>query len=469
MIKFRQKEFIALTSILTGAQIAQAGAGILQGNKQNKIQKEQAEEANRIQERQNIRETRLQQQQNQKMNELQKQQTKIANQQFNQNLKLARKTGLSVQPTITATQPQQQQFSRVTEGAGFVKNLGTIARGRGLNKVLAGAAITGAVSGTGAYLVDKAIQKDVKKSGILKIEKPELTEEEKAAKKKKRNRKLLMAAGTGAALVGGGIAAKKGKFGQDVKDLADKVTPGSVMNKVKSGARTVKEATKDYFAPIDNKTGKRRPDTLNLAITGVSTVAPAAIYALKKKKLKDQIKQSEEDSSEEKEKTYSRIKVNTENLKNKNGYKGTAADDILRARTNRLYSPKGRTEAYKVKDWWNKFKKKPGDTLLDTLSFRTGGGGKKGVRGFGKDLIKIGKETGNETSQKVGRYIVDNPKKAMLGSAALGLGVIRTAKRKLGGATSKVLEKVDPNAYAYAKYGAQVVPQNKKEEEKEDE
>ena len=412
-------------------------------------------------------ETRARIQENNNNAALQMQTLKNQKNEFNKTYRLARKG-----------------FSAVKEGAGFVKNLGTIARGRGLNKVLASAAITGAVSGTGAYLVDKAIQRDAKKSGILKVEKPELTEEERAAKKKKRNRKLLMAAGTTAALVGGGLAAKKGKFGNDVKEIADKVTLDSIKNKAISGAKTFKEAAKDYYAPVDKETGKRRLNTLEVAVTGISTAAPAAIYALKKKQLKDQIKQSEseEDSTKEKEKTYSKIKINTGNLKNsfkkassagetqffnrnKDGYKGTVADDILRARANKLYAPKGRTERYRVKDWWKNFKNKPGETLLDTLSFRTGGGGKKGVRGFGDDLIKIGKETGNKTSQKVGKYIVENPNKAMLGSAALGFGVIRTAKRKLGGATSKVLEKVDPNAYAYSKYGAQPILENYEEEQ----
>ena len=384
---------------------------------------------------------------------------------------------------------QQRVYSNaVKEGAGFVKNLGTIAKGRGLPKVLASAAVAGAVSGTGSYLVDKAIQKDAKKSGILKIEKPELTKEEKAAKKKKRNRKLVIAAGTGALLAGGTIAAKKGKLGSDMKKAVSKVTSRAIKDKTKSGVNTVKEATKDYFAPVDERTGKRRVDKLNLALIGISTAAPAVTYLQKKKLVKDQIKQSEIDNNEsakEKEKAYS-IKINTKKIKSglnkaasavekqffkgrsKNKHEGTGSDiaDIaLKARTSKLYAPKGRTERYKVKDWIHKLKDKPGETLLDTLSFRTGGGGKQGVLGFGDDLEKLGKSTGNKTSQKIGKYIKEHDKAAMLGSAAVGFGVIRKAKNKMYELGSKSIEKMDPNAYAYAKYGAQVIPQEEKEDE----
>ena len=471
----QSKTFSKVGAVLGGAANLGMGAlnsGAVTTAMSMKMNKDQLKSNEKIATQENENralETRARVRENNNATALKMQELKNQKNEFNKSYKLARK---------------QKAYSKVKEGAGFIKNLGTIAKGRGLNKVLAAAAVTGAVSGTGSYLVDKAIQRDAKKSGILKVEKPELTEEEIKAKKKKRNRKLLLTAGTTAALVGTGIAAKKGKLGTDMKDIANKVTFKSVKDKAKSGARTIKEATKDYFAPVDERTGKRRPDTLNLAITGVSTAAPAVMYALKKKQLKDQIKQSESDAdnnTQEEEKTYSKIRMDNisggfkkaassigekfnNNSKNKKEYKGTVADTILRARTKKLYSPKGRTERYKVKDWWGKFKNKPGETLLDTLSFRTGGGGKKGVKGFGEDLVKIGKETGNETSQKVGKYIKDNPEKAMLGSAVLGFGVIRTAKRKLGGATSKALEKVDPNAYAYAKYGAQPIPSKDKEE-----
>lgn len=495
MIKFRQKEFVLPLAAIGGSLltngVVSAGVGAVGQLGAAKTAAKQQEESDRTQERiarqqniQAVKDRQAQQKQAQDQLAFQKQQLKAANNQYNKQLKLARKTGVSVTPNITVTQPQQQQFSKTTEAAGFVKNLGTLAKGRGLNKVLAGAAVTGAISGTGAYLVDKAIQRDANKSGILKVERPELTKEEKAAKKKKRNRKLITAAGTTAALVGSGIAAKKGLFGSDVKNIASKVTLESIKKKARDGVSTAIEATKDHYAPINKETGKRKLDKLNLVVSGIGTATPAAMYVLKKKQLKDQIKQSEQPNTEEEEKTYSKIdfgkiKSGIKNAtsageahfrnKNKNSYQGNAADAIQRSRINRLYAPKGRTERYKVKDWLHNLKKNPGDTLLDTLSFRTGGGGKKGVSGFGNDLIRIGKETGNETSQKVGKFIVDHPKTAMVGSAGLGFGVIRTAKRKLSGLGSKALEKVDPNAYAYSKYGAQPILQDNKEEETKDE
>lgn len=376
--------------------------------------------------------------------------------------------------------PKQSMFSKVKEAAGFAKNLGTIAKDRGVNRRMAGALVSGAVAGTGAYLVDKAIQKDVKKSKVLKIERPEESPEEAKARKKKRNRRIAGSVLGTAALVGTGVAAKKGKLGKDSKDIASKVINTKyVGSKLKSGAHTVKEATKDYFAPVNEKTGKRRPDYLNLGLTGLSIAAPGAMYLQKKKAIKDQIKQSE-GQPEEDERTYSKknngfnlgkLKKNLDKLRDtgenayfqrdnkpgKKNYKGSALDIPLRARTSNLGKPKGQTRGMKAKDWIKDLKKKPGETLLGTLSFRTGGGGRKGVSRFGKDLEKLGKETGNKTSQKVGKFVQDNPKTALLGSAALGYGVIRTARNKISGATSKAIEKVDPNAFAYAKYGAKPI------------
>ena len=491
MIKFRQKEFIALTSILTGAQIAQAGAGILQGNKQNKIQKEQAEEANRIQERQNIRETRLQQQQNQRMNELQKQQTKIANQQFNQNLKLARKTGLSVQPTITSTQgqqPQQISYSEKTkEATGFIKNLGTLAKERGLHRAMAGALVSGAITGGSAYAVDKAIQRDIKKSGNFKLSEPELTEEEKKAQKKKRRNKAILSGLGTATVVGSTIAAKKGKFGPKVSGVANKYVSRESARKVGS---ILKDAGRDYFTHIDEDTGKRKLNKLSLALTGVSLASPAVMYKIKKKQYEDQVKQSE-GNTEEKEKNYSskssagninfeklgrNIKKairNNDQRNKKRSYNGTIFDIPVRSRTfkdqlkNAVRKTKHTLKTAKsdIKKGWGEFKKAPVESTLGVVSEHYLGGGRRGVPKFGKDLEELGQKTGNKTSQKVGKFIQSNPKTALAGSIVVGGVAIRGARNKVWGTTNRVLEKVDPNAFAYSKYGAQPIPPKNEEED----
>ena len=474
MIKFRQKEFVlplaAIGSSLLTNGVVSAGVGAAGQLGAARTAAKQQEESDRTQERiarqQNIqaaKDRQAQQKQAQDQLAFQKQQLKAANNQYNKQLKLARKTGVSVTPNITVTQPQQQQFSRASEATGFVKNLGTLAKERGLHKALAGTAVAGAVAGGGAYLVDKAIQRDIKKSGKFEVAKPEKSEKDK----KKRRRKLIAGAAGTAALLGGTIAAKKGAFGDKTKDVVSKVVSRDSAGKV---GKTFKDATKDYFTHTD-ETGKRRVNKLNLALTGVSLASPAVMYRAKKKQYEDQVKQSE---GEEKEKTYAVKpginlgklgKAVKNNLKTKpKKYNGNVIDTTVRGRVWDSLLNKAKKTKFKASKAWKEFKKNPGESTLGAASSLLGGGGRNGVAKFGDDLEALGEKTGNQTSQKVGKAIRNNPKTALAGSVVVGGLVLRKARNKAWNATSRALEKADPNAFAYQKYGVQPIPEKDKEE-----
>lgn len=417
-----------------------------------------------------------------------------------QSMKLSRKTG--------NTAPKQVSYSvkiNTKEAGGFVKNIGTLAKERGLHKALAGAVVGGAVSGGASYLIDKSIQKDVRKSGNFKLGIDNLSDEEKLALKKKRNRKLLATVGTTAALAGGAIAAKKGAFGANVQGTANKYISKDTARGI---GNTFKESTKDYFTHVDPNTGQRKANTLNLALTGVSLAAPAVMYRMKKKQYQDQVRQSE---GAEGERNYSKntggisfqnigkqfngiFKGNTTAYKMKSPggknsginfksigkqFKGTLANvgkspnKPTGGGTNKpkSYSPgplekTSRTlnfrqqltkKAEPLKESWKEFKKHPGESVLGKASQLTGGGGRSGVSKFGEDLESLGVKSGNVTSQKVGAFIRENPKAALAGSIVVGGVVVKKAKDKAGGLASKALETVDPNAYAYSKYGAQPI------------
>lgn len=470
------KTFSKVGAVLGGAANLGMGAlnsGAVTTAMSMKMNKDQLKSNEKIAAQENANralETRARVQESNNATALKMQELKNQKNEFNKSYKLARK-----------------KFSTVKEGAGFVKNLGILAKDRGVDKALAGALVAGTISGLGSYAVDKAIQKDIKKSKILKIEAPEETAEEKKERKKKRNRKIAASILAGAALGGGTIAAKKGKLGKDVQDIASKITKENVKSKVKGGGRTIVGATKDYFTPYDPKKGKRKPNYLGLAIGGASLASPAIMYAQKKKAINEQIKQSEGQEKEE-EKTYSKkgggLNINLNKLrdmgenayfqrgggKGRKSYGGGALDIPNRAMSfGKLLKNKAAKTKTKLRTGLKELKKHPGEVILGKVSSITGGGGRNGVARFADDLEALGEKTGNKTSQKVGKFMRNNPEVALGGSVVVGGLAIRKARNKAYGAGSKVMDKLDPNAYAYAKYGAQVVPQDKKEEEKEDE
>lgn len=415
-------------------------------------------------------ETLAKMQENNNSTAIRMQELKNSSDEFNKSYNLAKRT--------------KAYSEKTKEALGFVKNIGTLAKERGLHKAMAGALVSGAVAGGGAYLVDKAIQRDMKKSGDFRLAKPELSEEEEKARKKSRRKKAILSGLGAAATVGGVVAAKKGVFGSNVSNIANKYVSKDSARKAGS---ILKDAGKDYFTHIDEDTGKRKLNKLSLAFTGASLATPAVTYAMKKKQYKDQIKQSEE------EKTYSKksgganlnniinqakksIKSNKSHLFNNNSdnksYNGTPFDIPVRNRTFRsqLKNQKKKVKTTfkgiknSISNGWKGFKEKPGESILGAVSSYSGGGGRKGVSSFGSDLEDLGKRTENKTSQKVGKFIKENPKTALAGSIVVGGVAIRRARNKVWNTTNRVLEKADPNAFAYSKYGAQPINGKNKDE-----
>ena len=533
MIKFRQKIFFApiLGSLLTnGVVSAGVGAGgqVVAAKQQAKAQEESDKTQERIARQQNLqaqKDRKLQEQQNQIQNKLQKQQMEMANKQFKQQVRVAKKTGVNVQPTITSgqlQQPQETTYSEKTkEATGFIKNIGTLAKERNLHGALAGAVVGGAIAGGGSYLVDKAIQRDIRKGKNFRLAKPELTPEEKAAQKKKRNRQLLAKVGTGAALVGGAVAAKKGLLGTNTQNVANKYIN---RNTARGVGNTFKTATKDYFTHVDPETGTRKVNKLSLALTGVGLASPILRYRSAKKQYEEQVRQSE--GTNPQERNYSKNPIGGINFQKigkqiSGAIKPTGTRTVPRVTTPKTTttaggrvnfqkigkqirsnfggktttSTKGQPVSYKgnpyesasrtvrfrsqlkrkaepIKKSWGEFKKHPGESILGGISSMAGGGGRSGVSRFGDDLRELGEKTGNQTSQKVGTFIKENPKTALAGSIVVGGVVIKKAKDKAGGLANKALETVDPNAFAYQKYGAQPIVRGKRidnlEEEEED-
>ena len=83
---------------------------------------------------------------------------------------------------------------------------------------------------------------------------------------------------------------------------------------------------------------------------------------------------------------------------------------------------------------------------------------------FGEDLKTIGKKTKNKTSQNLGKFIEDHPKTAIAASIPVGGLVLGGIYAKAKGVGRKTIEKLDPNAYAYEKYGVRFKNNNKSEE-----
>ena len=101
----------------------------------------------------------------------------------------------------------------------------------------------------------------------------------------------------------------------------------------------------------------------------------------------------------------------------------------------------------------------PGQTILGAANkFASFGGfGRKEVAKFGQDLHAAGMKSGNTWTQKVGKFIVDNPKTSLLATlpaASAATKVSYDASEKLVRKTAGALDK---DAFAYEKSKNQVI------------
>lgn len=469
MLRFKQKEFwvgLALSAVSTAG-------GLIQGHKANKINQENAE-------------AQLQQQK-----KMDRERLKLDKQQLEMNKKLANVAGQDPMAAATALQSQQKSYSNnfVKEGLGFVKNVAGLSKDAG--KRLLKTAAQGAVGVGAAYAVDKAIQRDAKKSGFdISYED---TEEDRERRKKNR-RKRALKLGIGAlTLAGGVIAAKKGVLGEDIKKASEAINKENIIKTGKKVGHYAMEGVKDLVTKKD-KNGKITPDYLGIAATAAPLVIPVIRYVSSKKQLKEQIKQSE---GEEKEKKYSERKKETpenrlflyllkKNVKKKpvekkytlilKKNKKSKKKEPIETKIFKTYLSLKARKFSEVEDSGNKvkdnvikkmaksFKKRPMTFILNLGSKIEGGGGLKRVNRFGRRLQEAGEKSGNITSQRVGNFIKENPKTALLGSIVIGSGIIKASR--LGyNKTRKFIEDHDKNAFAYEKSQGMIVPKESKNEE----
>ena len=469
MLRFKQKEFwvgLALSAVSTAG-------GLIQGHKANKINQENAE-------------AQLQQQK-----KMDRERLKLDKQQLEMNKKLANVAGQDPMAAATALQSQQKSYSNnvVKEGLGFVKNVAGLSKDAG--KRLLKTAAQGAVGVGAAYAVDKAIQRDAKKSGFDIAY--EDTEEDRERRKKNRRKRALKLGIGASTLAGGVIAAKKGVLGEDIKKASEAINKENIIKTGKKVGHYAMEGVKDLFTKKD-KNGKITPDYLGIAATAAPLVIPVIRYVSSKKQLKEQIKQSE---GEEKEKKYSERKKETpenrlflyllkKNVKKKpvekkytlilKKNKKSKKKEPIETKIFKTYLSLKARKFSEVEDSGNKvkdnvikkmaksFKKRPMTFILDLGSKIKGGGGLKRVNRFGRRLQEAGEKSGNITSQRVGNFIKENPKTALLGSIVIGSGIIKASR--LGyDKTRKFIEDHDKNAFAYEKSQGMIVPKESKNED----
>ena len=468
MLRFKQKEFWVGLALSAASTVG----GLIQGNKANKINQESAE-------------AQLQQQK-----KMDRERLKLEKQQLEMNKKLANVAGQDPMAAATALQSQQKSYSNnfVKEGLGFVKNVAGLSKDAG--KRLLKTAAQGAVGVGAAYAVDKAIQRDAKKSGFDIAY--EDTEEDRERRKKNRRKRALKLGIGASTLAGGVIAAKKGVLGEDIKKASEAINKENIIKTGKKVGHYAMEGVKDLFTKKD-KNGKITPDYLGIAATAAPLVIPVIRYVSSKKQLKEQIKQSE---GEEKEKKYSERKKETpenrlflyllkKNVKKKpvekkytlilkKNKKPKKKEPIetkifktylsLKARKFSKVENSGTVKDNIVKKMAKSFKKRPMTFILNLGSKINGGGGLKRVNRFGRRLQEAGEKSGNITSQRVGNFIKENPKTALLGSIVIGSGIIKASR--LGyDKTRKFIEDHDKNAFAYEKSQGMIVPKESKNEE----
>ena len=297
MIVFREKEFVAPLIAgglkLLGSMGAMTGISAVQGRQANKIAQQQGAEQIRIAQSQ----ARQQMAEAKKQTELMAKQTKA----YQQAAQSAAKNGALVQ---SPAQMQQQTFSitlkrktfanpvvglankvagsgvwKKVAGTktyqnirGFGKDLYEVGKKRGSAQKIADGLAMGATMAGGSYLVDKAIQTDMKKDG-MPVDTPQKQEKSKAKKVK-------------SAILGGG-AALAGTAGTLFMARKGKLTTSNL----KKGAGMVGQGFKNQFRLKDPTTGKK--SILGPALTVGLPAFTGISYMAQKKQMKDQVEQSE--------------------------------------------------------------------------------------------------------------------------------------------------------------------------------
>ena len=284
MIVFREKVFVAPLiaalggKLATGTMVVGTGASVVQGSKANKAQ----QEANQQMAEQQQRQAKQILAEEKKRTEAYKEALKSGNitapTQQTFSITLKRKTFANPVVNLSNKVAGSGVWKRVAGTKtyknirGFGKDLYEVGKKRGSAQKIADGLAMGATMAGGGYLVDKAIQADMKKNG-MPVDTPQKQEKSKAKKVK-------------SAILGGGTALA-GAAGTLFMARKGKLTTANL----KKGAGMVGKGFKNQFRIKDPTTGKKSilgpVLTVGLpAMTGVS-------YLAQKKQMKDQVEQSE--------------------------------------------------------------------------------------------------------------------------------------------------------------------------------
>lgn len=119
-----------------------------------------------------------------------------------------------------------------------------------------------------------------------------------------------------------------------------------------------------------------------------------------------------------------------------------------------------------IKDSWGKlktgyaeFKKHKRQSILGGINNLVSYGniGREKVLNFGKDLSKQGAKSGSVLTQKMGKFIEDNPVTSLALTIPVSATAVAGTYTLADNLTRKGLEAVDKNAYAYEKYKNQTI------------
>ena len=375
------------------------------------------------------------------------------NQQMMNTLKQVAKTN----PTVAgaaAGQMMQQQFAISAESIknvakvakGSAKDLAIVGKKMGAHKKLANGLAMGATAAGASYIVDKAIQADAKRSGIDLGE----TKDERKDNGKKLGKAALAVGGTALAVIG----AKKGYLGKSVQGTANKYLTRTNASKV---GKTVGNAFKEQFVDSkklsEAKTVKDKLKSVNgtsLAITAGFAAMPAVGYAMNKKAIKEQAKQSEE---QQREYANPATKGLSKSLSGIGKFVRTQAGKVVKYVKGLEPQIKRQAQTGTAKATSNgvaSFKEAPVRKVLGGISSFMGGGGQEGTAKFTEELAKQAQKSGNTGTAKAAEFLGKHKTLAVGGSIAVGsmmfkpFGLGEKAVKTATGA-------VDKNAMRYEK------------------
>lgn len=186
--------------------------------------------------------------------------------------------------------------------------------------------------------------------------------------------------------------------------------PGSVMNTVKGAGRVVGKTMKKHGGSI-------------AGMAALGSIPTLLGYSAEKRQYKDQIESTQQ-------RNYAAPAV------------GMAVKRFLTAGGNKIGSVGRRIKG-------SDLYKKPGETILGTISGFSGGGGKGGVYKFGHQLNRYGKHSGSEWSQKAGKFIMDHPKTSLAASIPVGGAIIGATWGTGEKLVNKTARSLDKNAFKY--------------------